>query len=748
MASAPAPWPRPGARRHPRPRLGLLAAPLLLVVPQLLAGAALDAQAPTAELAGHVSDALTGSAMAGAVVLVPGTLLHTRTDSRGDYRLVGMTAGRHTIRILLLGYQPVTRDSVLLRAGETRRLDVAMKRAVIELAPVSVTASQVTRGAGQSAASVAVLTQQQVASRNVVTLDQALRYVPGVTFNHGDIDVRGSSGVQGGVGSRVLVMVDGHPVLSADGGETDFDALPLLDIDRVEVVKGAYSAIYGSNALGGVVNVISSQIDEEPVTSVRAYFGAYDLPSGRSFSDHSLRFKGIAAQHSRRIGKLGARIFAGRHVSTGYRADDSTSRWLFSGRLAYPVASDQSSSAYITYSWERSGNFFTWRDADHPYDVPAGTEGDWSHYGKLSAGTTIVAIAHQGLLFQLTPYLEHDDSRNHYHDNSDFHRATKAGSGAQLTIAPSLKGTVTVGAEASHTSVTSNFLGRPVGDSSEAFLGRPTLDDYGLYAQGEQRLTERLTGSLGARFDSHRATGSGAEHSVSPKLGMTFQATPSLSTRLSVGHGYRAPAAIEQFVSTVQSGFHIVPNPELHGESAWSAEIGATSQITPWLWIDGALFESWYRDLIGPGAAARPLEFQFQNITRARVRGIDLEAKLSAIPELLSLDVTYLYLDTRDESMGGPLPYRSPHNLTATIAAFQGLVGLDVRYRSRVQRVLVFPLDLRGSSTIVDLRLAYRIKGTTLQAKASNLFQAKYVDVMERNLGAPRSVMLTASRDF
>ncbi len=735
--------------RQPRRGLSQLGPRLALVATLTLCFAAgLVAQAPDAALTGRVSDALTGAGLAGAIILIPGTLLETRTDARGEYTLAAIAPGVHDVHVLLLGYEPVTRDSVLLRPGETRRLDVMLKRAAIELAPVSVTASQVTRGTGESVASVAVLTSGQLARRNVVTLDEALRYTPGVTFNNGAIDIRGASGAQGGVGSRVLVMVDGQPVLSADGGETDFEALPLLDVQRVEVVKGAYSAIYGSNALGGVVNIITTPIGERPVTSVRAHYGAYDLPSPFDFSDHRLDFEGFSLQHSRRLGALGARLFAGRNASSGYHEDGSSSRWLFSGRLAYPVTSDHPSSAYATFSSERSGNFLAWRDAAHPYEAPPGTEGDWAYYGKLSAGANITALAAEDRRLQITPYLEHDDSQNHYHDNHDYHRATKIGSGARLTLAPSTRSTLTVGVDASHTTVASNFLGRPVSDTSETFVGRPSVDDFGIYAQSEQQLSDRLTGSLGARFDHHHARGSSAERSSSPKLGLAFRVTPSLSARMSVGHGYRAPAAIEQYVSTFQSGFHVVPNPELRGESSWSTEVGITAQTKPWLWVDGALFESWYRDLIGPAAATVPLEFQFRNITRARVRGLDLETRLSAIPELLSFDVTYLYLDTRDESIGGPLPYRSPHNLTLSMDVLRGLAGVDVRYRSRVQRVLAYPLDPRGSSTVVDLRLAYAISGTTLQARISNLFQARYVDVQERNQGAPRSIMLTASRDF
>jgi len=75
-------------------------------------------------------------------------------------------------------------------------------------------------------------------------------------------------------------------------------------------------------------------------------------------------------------------------------------------------------------------------------------------------------------------------------------------------------------------------------------------------------------------------------------------------------------------------------------------------------------------------------------------------------------------------------------------------VGLDLRFRSRVQQVLQYPLDRRGSITVFDLRAGYRVAGIALQAKVTNLFQTFYVDVQERNPGAPRGVSLTAFRDF
>jgi outer membrane cobalamin receptor len=197
-------------------------------------------------------------------------------------------------------------------------------------------------------------------------------------------------------------------------------------------------------------------------------------------------------------------------------------------------------------------------------------------------------------------------------------------------------------------------------------------------------------------------------------------------------------------VSTTQQGARVIPNPSLHGETAWSGEVGGSASLGN-LWLDGAVFDSWYHGLIGPsGVPGQLLTFSFQNVTRAQVRGVDATAKVSVADRRLDLSCNYLYLDTRDDSTGLPLPYRSRHTVTASVDLLGGLAGLDVRYRSRVEQVVEYPLDPRGDITTVDVRLGARVRGVTFSARVSNLLQAKYVDIMERNQGAPRSLLLTA----
>lgn len=690
-------------------------------------------------IAGRVTTAGTDSAVAGAFVLVEGTLGRAVTDAQGRYLVRDVAAGQRLVRVLRVGYQMAERV-VAVPAGDTARQDFALEHALLRLEPVTVTASRGTRLIGDVPASQVVVSNREILDRNVLTLDQELPFVSGVSFNDGDIDIRGSTGAAGGVGSRVLLLLDGHSVLTADGGETDFTSLPLLDVDRIEVVKGAYSALYGSNALGGVVNIVTTPVTGPPETVADLHYGAYDEPDNYRFGDGQYpSFAGFMLQHSREFGDVGVRGVVQGETSDGFRQDDHSSRWFLRAKVDVPSGSDHPVSAYAIYTTGDVGNFFMWDSSAFPTRPPANTLNDWAHDTKLSLGATIMPIARGALRLAVDPYVEKDGTQNHFPSDTDFsfHNAAKYGTTAQLTLAPSVSQTVTLGGEAAETQVQSDIL------------GRPHLEDEGLYAQDEAAIASRFTATVGVRMDAHQATGSSNETTLSPKFGLAYRVSPTLSLRASVARGYRAAAAIEQFVNSRQSGIPVHPNPGLHGETAWSTELGATATVTPWFWVDGAVYESDYHDLIGPGIIPDSgFVFQFQNVQRARVRGVDVGTKTTIVPNVFDVAVNYTFLDTYDYEFKGPLPYRSQHYATASFNVLGGLTGLDIRYRSRVERVLLFPADPRGPITLVDFRAGAKVFGSFVQAKVSNLFQDKYVDVMERTPGAPRTLFLTVLRSF
>jgi outer membrane receptor for ferrienterochelin and colicins len=758
--------------RHPG-RLRLTIA-LIVAVGGIIGGSRAAMAQNAGVVAGHVTDAENRAPLEGVTVLVTGTLLRAATNAAGEYRITGMSPGTYRIRVLHIGYRDESAAGVAVAAGEPRTLDFALRRAPVELSDVVVTATKGETRPRDVAASVSTLGRSEILDRSAIRLNDALPFVPGVVFNGGDIDIRGSTGVTEGVGSRVLVLLDGHPVLSADGAEVDFEAVPLLDVDRAEIVKGAYSALYGGNALGGVVNIITTSIAEKPQTLFNVHYGAFDTPSQYRFTDEGLTDEGFELQHSRRIGPVGARFAVGREASTGFEQDAPLDQWLVRTKVMYPADAAHPSTLYAVWSNERSGNFFSWLNPAHPYAVDPHHARDFQWYDKVSVGGTIVPWASQRASVRVEPFIDYNNSRNNFYEdtlsaygslvqkfhpvtaadsttlrgaarsdtfNLAFHRAAKFGANAQISVLPGARQSVIAGVDESATSIQADALAAPA-----------ELHDLGVYAQDEVALLPAWTATVGARIDSHSAVGP-AETTVNPKVGLVYRASTQLSMRASVNRGYRAPSAIEQFVDQYQQNVHVVPNDTLRGETAWSSEIGAREDLGG-AYVDAAVFESDYHNLIEPAPAAGLLfqNFQFQNTTSARIRGLDAGGKVGLIPDRLALSLSYLYLDTQNLTRGvlydTPLPYRSKHNVTGSVDLFRGLAGVDLRYRSRVERTDLDNSAPRTPITLVDLRLGYRVRGVTLRAKVSNLLQAHYVNVLENIPGAPRSLLLTALKEL
>ena len=585
---------------------------------------------------------------------------------------------------------------------------------------------------------MAVVSGDELQRRDVTSLDQALPFAQGVTFNAGQMDIRGSSGIARGVGSRVLMLVDGHRVLGGVGSGIDFGMLPVLDVERIEIVKGPHSTLFGTNAMGGVVNVITRPPVDGTRTVVRGYWGVYDTPVETSFTDERLDMQGLQIQHARRVGGADMTVMVAREGSDGFRQNGSLQRWRVRAKTVFGADSPGPLELFLSWKRDDAEEFFTWRSPERRLEVQPVQLGDWIRSTDLVVGMTANPVVTRLLKVQLRPQLYHIRSQNHFHDNDDFHRSTRYGTDLQISRFTDGPHSFTAGAEAAYTTISSNFL-EPT----------PTVTDLAAYLQDEIAFSERVRGAVGIRIDRHRASAVERELSVNPKVGVVFSPSERFSLRTSLSRGYRAPSVAEQYSSTTVFGFRVVPNLELRGESAWAGEVGATFSPANRLWFDAGLFWSEYEGLIEvSGAPGQIVTFQFRNVSEARVRGLDLGARVGLVPEKLNLQATYLYLDAWDHITERPLVYRSAHNVTATLSGWAGLVALDMRYRSRADQVLAFPLDDRGDVTVVDLRTNARVGGMDIQAKIANLLQAEYVDVQERNPGATRSLRITVTSRF
>ena len=133
-----------------------------------------------------------------------------------------------------------------------------------------ITANKHSQDLREVAASGYVIDSKIFSERGYQKIDDAFRYVPGVTMTLDQISIRGSSGYSRGAGTRVLVAMDGIPIYTPDTGEIIWELIPITEIERVEILKGATSSLYGSSAIGGVINIISKEITTNPVSYFKA----------------------------------------------------------------------------------------------------------------------------------------------------------------------------------------------------------------------------------------------------------------------------------------------------------------------------------------------------------------------------------------------------------------------------------------------------------------------------------------------
>lgn len=699
------------------------------------ASAPLAAQAQDTIVRGRVLDAETGAPVPGATVFIRNTPLHSQTRSDGGFAIASPSNGAFVLVVIADGFRAAERRLENRASGD---LEILLERRLVNVPGLTVTASRSIARPGEAPVSVAVMSGAELERRDAVTLDEALPFAQGVIFNSGQMDIRGATGLARGVGSRVLMLLDGHRVLSGVGASIDFSGLPVLDVDQIEIVKGPHSTLWGTNALGGVVNVITKRPSAEPETIVRGYFGLFDTPARHSFTDESLSREGLALQHSRRLGDVGSTLYLAREESDGFRQNGGLERWRVRLKTVFPAESPNPWEIFVNWNRQDEEEFFTWLSPERPLEVDPTELGDWIRTDDLVLGVTANPIATPKHRVQVRPHIYHARSQNFFHDNEDFHRSTRIGTDVQWSLFPNRSHALTVGAEGAFTGVTSNFLTPP-----------PDVRDFALFAQDEIAFSDRVRGSVGLRIDYHKASAAREDRFVNPKLGIVYEANDRLSLRGSLSRGYRAPSVTEQFTSTNQFGFRVIPNLELRGESAWAREVGATLNLSDRVWLDAGLFWSDYADLVEPSPAPdQVFVFQFRNVAEAMVRGLDAGLRVGVIPDRLDLNTSYTFLDTEDHRTGRPLAYRSRHNFTATATGWRGIVAIDFRHRSRVEQVLAFPLDERNAITLVDVRARAEILGTRVQAKIENLFQTTYVDVQERSPGPSRSFRLTVTPRF
>lgn len=670
--------------------------------------------AQAAELRLRVVDQEDGRALVGANAALVDAGLGAHADEHGRCVITVPAVGRYDVLVSFVGY----RSRLLRIAANGEEEVVVLERALVALADVVVSASRRAQSFAEAPISIAVVEADKLRQHNAPTLSEPLRYVAGVSQVGDQISIRGSSGYSRGTGSRVLLLLDGFPMLAADLGDIKWDAIPASEVERIEIIKGAGSALYGTGALGGVINVLTRAPAEEPRSEFHLHSGIYNSPAYASWewTDQPMYWSGADFSHSRTQGKTGWSMAGGQQYSSGYYENGDYRRSHLYAKIRQRFSPASYAQVLANWAVDDHGVFLQWKDRSEPLRVPVSDR---------LAATLSKKLNLNGEYFHLLgPQLGLRVKSAYY--RTAFENTAAAG-GLRSTAH---KLYAEMQADYSYSTdfkMTAGWVGasdRVVSPAS--FLGRRTVRSTALYGQGVYSVANSVELTAGMRYDwnqlaeSSRGTGQGlcpslgsvaarSQGQFSPQIGFSYRPRVGTALRASTGRGFRAPSVSEMFTQAQASGVLVCANPHLVAERSWSYEVGVRQALGSVAFFDGALFWNSYRDLIearpDPNASGATPIARFVNLAEARVRGIEAVLR-AALPYNVEGTLSYTYVDGSEElaasaalppychggyAPGGraPLPFRARHALRTGLSGRRGKtqMGFDFLATSRFERV-------------------------------------------------------------
>jgi len=479
--------------------------------------------------------------------------------------------------------------------------------------PIIITAIAEPARASEVPFGVSSITAGEIRSIDVTNVAEALVRAEGVHVReYGGGGSNRTLSLRGGLAKQTLVMVDGQPRNNPQGGDVDFNAIPLENIERVEVLAGPSSALYGAGATAGVVNIITRGRPEAPTASFRGSGGSGGELNGELAG-------GVPA------GRFGVRAGGNYRRSDGFRENDDYEGKGANAGVTYDLGGDRELFGRGQYQLSALGV-----PGSLSYPSPRAREndefvgGNLGFDGPLSSGDSLsarVSYKRQDRRYEDPDFL-----------TRDHHRTDTTGGRAVNFYQLRSWNRLALGGEAEHAHTVSTAIGDVYADS------------WGAFAQEDLRFG-RTTTVLGVRYDYSGRYGD----AVSPRAGVRHWFNDYVGVRAAAGRAFRAPTFDELFWPQSLWGGG---NPNLRPEFCWTYEAGPSFAAGDRLYADVAFFRSDYADLI----SGWPPE----NIGQALIQGV--EAGVNAVPVAalpgLAVQLSGTYLRSKDKETGRELDYR------------------------------------------------------------------------------------------
>ncbi len=594
-----------------------------------------------AMLSGHISlpDSIQA---AGATIVVKGTTLGAVSDNNGFYLIKRISTGPCILRISLLGYE-TREESVVIHEGRNNS-DILLSESNINLNEVVITGTRTEKTLKEVPVLTQVINGRQMLNLGIATVAGALQtMVPGIDVSQ--FGTRVSITMQGMDSKYVLFLVDGERIAGEVNGDIDYSMLNMENIERIEVIKGASSSLYGSNAIGGVINIITKRISE-----------SFDGKFYSRYSKYNELFSGGGI--SIKKGIFGSRTSINYSSTDGYdNTPESPHDWTQNPYSSYSInqkfeitpTSKLSVIPYIGYYQFERGNVSARPAHDLYQNINAGVKGQY-YSGKNS--------------YDFSYY------RDRYNTYNVLELVNNQRDVVSYDIIQTLR------AQGNFNLSDRNNLIAGVEYNYENLYS--IRNEGGLKGEGEQviylqedlRIGSKWNIVGGIRASSHSSYGFHAAPKISLMLKEGF-----FNFRTSAGTGFRSPSLKELYMNFDHFGeWYIIGNTELKPESSRYIS-GSAEYSRPWNNSSVTVYRNSLTDMITDRWLPDSVQMtrQYQNISSATVYGIDFMTK-QKIMRGLWLSAGYSFVKSHDNQTSLQLYGTTKHS---------GNISADYNFRKK-----------------------------------------------------------------
>jgi hemoglobin/transferrin/lactoferrin receptor protein len=637
----------------------------------------------TNTLTGKIIDNYNGSQVQGAVVFISYNYM-AYSDNEGNYFINDLPDGSYIIKVSRLGYHAVT-DTIIKKNNLTRK-DFRLELSPVELDEVIVWTDRTANYLRNSAYSELLIGAEEIQSKPFYSIPDAMKYEPGISLLRDgvwgtEVNIRGLSR------ENVITLIDGSRIVTSTDIAARFSLVDQNDVERIEVIKGAASSIYGSGATGGIVNIIT----RSPFFSSRYYLNG-SISGGYNSVNNSYLTSGIFYTGSERwaakfaasyrnadniqtpagelnnsqfedyslSGSLGIKPFHNHNIRINYqkfKAEDVgiPGGSVFPGNATVRYPDEERELISASYEVLNISRMLYKLSAKYAYQFILRDVENIPHIVRNvpAQGTT---PARRISVLKITPGAEHRNNNFDLQGNMLLAEDNNLVFGldywdrSYLGHRENYQQIEVLNAEGNVVAVNNRILGeKPLPDAKSRNIG--------VYLQDEAALVKnKLALSLGVRADRILITGEETrnpvyeyingvlnpnlkdsliwnkiettDYSYSSNLGLRYSLNSNLDFTFSLGLSFRSPSLEERFQFIDQGSFIRLGNPELKSEYGRAIDLGIRYYL-PGLKIVSSIFYNYFTDLVveEPGTFEERPAFIKTNVGHARLYGFDFSTE-------------------------------------------------------------------------------------------------------------------------